>query len=62
MIKKQKSKSYVNRPAKGNAFDREMKKLEKKRFYELMVGIALLVALSIFTVYFVLYFDKVSRL
>ena len=32
MIKKQKSKSYVNRPAKGNAFDREMKKLEKKGF------------------------------
>jgi hypothetical protein len=53
MIKKQKSKSYANRTTKENAFDIFIKNHEKRTFYELIVGIAVLVALLIFTFYFI---------
>jgi hypothetical protein len=62
MIKKQKSKSYANRTTKENAFDILTKKHEERRFYELIVGIAVLVALLIFVFYFMSYFNKVSSL
>ena len=62
MIKKQKSKSYANRTTKENAFDILIKKHEERRFYELIVGMAVLVALLIFVFYFMSYFNKVSSL
>ena len=53
MIKKQKSKFYANRTTKENAFDIFIKNHEKRRFYELIVGIAVLVALLIVVFYFI---------
>lgn len=53
MIKKQKSKSYVNRTAKECDYDIFMKKMEKRNFYEFLVGLIVGIALLIFTFYFI---------
>ncbi|MBM3467671.1 MAG: hypothetical protein FJX70_07595 [Alphaproteobacteria bacterium] len=53
MTKKQKSKSYVNRTAKECDYDIFMKKMEKRNFYEFLVGLIVVIALLIFTFYFI---------